>query len=61
MRGDQTSNNGFEIRRLNLASLDEVIRSMLDKNNPTKARPQENDKPSQEAQYGGEHRERSKF
>jgi hypothetical protein len=61
MRGDQTSNNGFEIRRLNLASLDEVIRSMLDKNNPTKARSQENDKPSQEAQYGGEHRERSKF
>jgi hypothetical protein len=61
MRGDQTSNNGFEIRRLNLASLDEVIRSMLDKNNPTKARSQENDKPSQEAQYGGEHREQSKF
>jgi hypothetical protein len=50
VRGDQASNNGFEIRRLNLASLDEVIRPMLDENNPTKGRSQENDKPSQEAQ-----------
>jgi hypothetical protein len=50
MRGDQASNNGFEIRRLNLPSLDEVIRPMLDENNPTKGRSQENDKPSQEAQ-----------
>jgi hypothetical protein len=61
MRGDQASNNGFEIRRLNLPSLDEVIRPMLDENNPTKSRSQENDKPSQEAQYGAEHGKRSKF
>ena len=61
MRGDQASNNGFEIRRLNLASLDEVIRSMLDENNPTKSRSEEDDEPSQEAQYGGEHRERRTF
>jgi hypothetical protein len=61
MRGSQASNNGFEIRRLNLESLDEVIRPMLDEHNPTKGRSQENDKPSQEAQYGGEHRERRTF
>ena len=57
MRGDQSSHNGFEIRRLNLTHLDEVVRPMFDQNNPTKGSSQENDKPSQKAQDGREHRE----
>jgi hypothetical protein len=49
VRGNQASDNSFEIRRLNLATLDEVIRPMFDQHNPTKSRSQENDNPSQEA------------
>lgn len=57
MWSDQSSHNGFEIRRLNLTPLDEVVGPMFDQNNPTKGSSQENDKPSQETQDGGEHGE----
>jgi hypothetical protein len=44
-----SGDNGFEIRCLNLAPLDKVVRAVLNQHNPTKGRPQENNKPSQEA------------
>jgi hypothetical protein len=50
MRGDQARQNPFDIRRLDLAPLNEVVRPVLDQDNPTKGCPQKNDKPSQQTQ-----------
>jgi hypothetical protein len=52
----QTSDNRFEVCRLNFASLGEIIRPMLDQHNPTEGRSQENDKPGQKAKDSGEHK-----
>ena len=50
MRGNQAGQDAFEIRRLDLATLNKVVRSVLDQDNPTKGRSQKNNKPSQKAQ-----------
>jgi hypothetical protein len=50
MRRNQTGKDPFDIRRLDLAPLSKIVRPMLDQDNPTKGRPQKNDKPSQKAQ-----------
>jgi hypothetical protein len=55
VRGNQTSHNRFEIRGLDLTPLDEVIRPMLDQNDPTKGGSQEDNKPGQKAKDRGEH------
>jgi hypothetical protein len=55
MRRNRAGQDAFEIRRLDLATLNKIVRSVLDQDNPTKGCPQKNDKPSQQAQYGGEH------
>jgi hypothetical protein len=55
MRGNQVGQDAFEIRRLDLATLNKVVRSVLDQDNPTKGRSQKNNKPSQKAQDRREH------
>jgi hypothetical protein len=55
MRRYQTSDNHFEVCRLNFTPLDKIIGPMFDQNNPAKGRSQENDKPGQKAKDGGEH------
>jgi hypothetical protein len=49
MRRNQTRQDAFEIRRFDLASLNKIVRSMLDQDNPTKGRSHKNNKPSQKA------------
>jgi hypothetical protein len=56
MRGNEARQNPFEIRRFDLAPLNEVVRPVLDQDNPAKGRPQEYDKPSQQAQDRLKHR-----
>jgi hypothetical protein len=55
MRGNEARHNPFDIRRFDLASLNKVVRPVLDQDNPTKGCPQKNDKPSQQAQDRREH------
>jgi len=50
MRGNEARQDTFKVRGLDLATLNKIVRSMLDQDNPTKGRSHKNNKPGQKAQ-----------
>jgi hypothetical protein len=55
VRRHQPRDNGPKICRLDFTAFGEIIRTMLDQDNPTKGRSQKYDEPSQEPKDGLHH------